>query len=137
MDEIPSFKSGSKWPRLCPIVTYFCIAYFPLVATYLHDKFEPCSKDVEVCILKIWASSAILDSTFSRFWQFSSFPEATKYHFVKFERICPRAAELELCNRFSNCLTLGAPIGQMDLSELGGPSCMKSVEDESSDASGV
>jgi len=29
--------------------------------------------------------------------------------------ICPRAAELERCNRFSNCRTIRAPIGQMDI----------------------
>jgi len=43
-----------------------------------HTKFEvrsfSRSRDIGVCILKIWASSAILNSTLSGFWQFRSFP---------------------------------------------------------------
>jgi len=49
-----------------------------------------------------------------------------------FNAICPCAAELERCNRFSNCRTLGDQIGQMDL-RVGGPSCTGSAADESPD----
>jgi len=35
--------------------------------------------------------------------------------------ICPRVAELERCNRFSNCRAFGVQIGTMDL-KVGGPS---------------
>jgi len=96
----------------------------------MHTIFEvsgfSCSRDIGVRILKIWASSAILDSTLSSFTQFRSFPGATEYHLVKFERNLPRAAELKRCNCFSNCRTLGAPIGQMDL-RVGGHSCTGSA----------
>jgi len=43
-------------------------------------------KDIGVRILKIWASSAILDSILSEFSQFRLFHEATEYHLAKFER---------------------------------------------------
>jgi len=42
--------------------------------------------------------------------------------------ICPRAAELGRCNGFSNCRTLGVPIGQMDLKVM--PAAKKATEDE-------
>jgi len=43
VDEIPKFKSRSMWLRVCPFLTAFCAAYFPLPTAYLRDKFEPCS----------------------------------------------------------------------------------------------
>jgi len=89
-------------------------------------------------MLKIWASSSILDSIISGFWQFCIFHEATEYHFVKFERNLSRATELERCNRFSNCGTLGTPSGQMDL-RAGRPycTCTRSAADQSTDIGAV
>jgi len=81
MDEIPKFKSRSRWPRLWPILTYFCKAYF----SFEVSSFS-CSKDIGVRILKIWVTSTILDSTTSEFSQFRLIQAATKYHLVKSER---------------------------------------------------
>jgi len=52
--------------------------------------------------------------------------------------ICPHAADLERCNRFSNCCTLGAPTGQMDR-RVGGPKAhgICSRSDESSDIGAI
>jgi len=105
-----------------------------------HTKFEVSSfnhsRDIRVRILKICVSSAILDLTLSGFWQFHSFRGATEYHLVKFECNQPCAAEIEWCNCFSNCRTLGAPNGQMDL-RVGGPSCTESAADESPDIAAI
>jgi len=49
---------------------------------------------------------------------------------VKFER--NRAAELERCNRFSNCRTLGAIFQQL-FYRVGGPRCRASAADENLD----
>jgi len=110
-----------------PLWHSFCMGSKLLLVVDAHIKFEVSSfsrsEDIGARILKIWASSAILDSTLSEFWQLCS------CHGV----ICPRAAELERCNRFSNCRALGAPGGQMDLSRVEGHSCTWSAADESPD----
>jgi len=89
-----------------------------------HDKFEISSfsrsRDIGVRILKMWASS--VDSTLSGFSR-SAFLKLQSTILWNLNAICQRAAELERCNRFSNCRTLGAPIGQMDL-RIRGPGCM-------------
>jgi len=66
------------------------------------------SRDIGVHMLKIWASSAILNLTLSGFTQFHGFPGATEYHFR----------------------TLGPQFGKQT-SELGGPSCIGSAAEES------
>jgi len=58
-------------------LTYFCTAYFLLLTIYLHAKFEVLSFsrsiDIGVRILKIWASSAILNAILNGFSQFRLF----------------------------------------------------------------
>jgi len=113
-------------------LTYFCTAYFPLFTLYLRDKFELCSsKDIGVHILKTWASSAILDWIFCGFDNSAAFLELQSIILSNLNVICQRAAELDRCYRFSNCLTLGAPIGQMDL-RVGGPTCKRYAANDSS-----
>jgi len=131
-------KFKSRSPKLGHV--FFYIAFCTLQSKLLlvvdeHTKFDISSfsrsRDIRVRILRILASFAMSDSTLSGFWQFRSFSGATEYHLVKSERnLSTCAAELERCNRFSNCRTVGAPIGQMDL-RVGGLSCTGSATDES------
>jgi len=68
----------------------FCMPSKLHIAGDAHSIFEifsfSRSKDIGLRILKIWASSAILDSTLSVFSQFCLFHAATEYHLVKSER---------------------------------------------------
>jgi len=76
--------------RSRPLRLKFCMTSNLLVVVDVHTKFKDSSfsrfMDIGVRILKVWASSAILDSTLNGFSQFRSFPEATEYHLVKLER---------------------------------------------------
>jgi len=88
---VRKFKSRS--PKLGYVIfdLIFCMPSKLLFVIYADTKFEVSSfsrsTDIGVCILKISVSSAILDSTLSDFGQFRSFPGATKYHLVKYERL--------------------------------------------------
>jgi len=83
--------------------------------TIFEDSSFSYSKDIGVRILKIWASSAILDLTVSGFWQFCSFSGATEYQAVKFDRNLSTCGWVRVMYPFFQCRTLGALIGQMDL----------------------
>jgi len=84
-----------------------------------HTKFEISSfsrsKDIGVRILKIWASSAILDSILGEFSRFRLFHGATEYHLMKYEHNPSTCGWVRAMKPFSNYRTLGAPIGTMNL----------------------
>jgi len=116
------FKSMSPKLGHVPFDLVFCMLSKLLIVIGAHSKFEVSSfcrcRDIGVRILKTWASSAILDSTLSGFWQFQSSLEPRSTILWNLNAICPHAAELERCNRFSNYPTLGAILSKC-FSELG------------------
>jgi len=93
---------------------------FVFLVVDAHTKFEVSSfsrsNDIGSRILIICASSAILDSTLNEYSHSaaaSTVPQSTTLW--NLNAICTRVAELERYDRFSNCRTLGAPIGTMYL----------------------
>jgi len=80
-----NFKCGSPKPGHVPV--FWMLSKLLVVGA--HTQFEVSSfsrfKDIGAGIWKIWASSAILDSTLSGFWQFRIFSGATESRLVKFE----------------------------------------------------
>jgi len=98
-----------------------------------HTKFEVTSfsrsKDIGVRILKIWPSSAILDSILSGFSQIRSFPGATEYHRVKFEYNLSRCGWVRAIKPFFQRSHFGRP-NWGNGSQCWGSRCTGSTTDE-------
>jgi len=62
INEIPKFKSRSRWPNLWPLLTYFCTAHFLLLTVYLCAKFGAFSFSRWRNILRAWYSFSIISN---------------------------------------------------------------------------
>jgi len=113
-----NLKSRSRKLGQAPFdLVLACHPNYPSVDAHTKFKVYSFSRpiDIRIRMLKIWALSAILDSTRSGFSQFCLFHRATSIILLNLNTIRPCVAELEQRNHFSNCCTLWAPIGTMDV----------------------
>jgi len=124
---VRKYKSRSSKLGHVPFDLVICTPSKLLLVVDAHTKFEASSFSRSRYIGRCrpsWIRSLVGFDNSAAFRK----PQST-YQLVKFECNLSRAAELERCYHFSNCRTLGAPIGQMDL-RVGGSCCMGSAADE-------